>query len=116
VGPLQCDVEGIAERGLIIRHLVLPNGQSASNEVLAFLKSAFDPEDVSVSLMAQYRPMYEAHRHPEIRGRVRATEYETIKRAFIDAGFRGYYQDPETMDNSFCIDFTQRKEEPLTGR
>jgi putative pyruvate formate lyase activating enzyme len=116
VGPLQCDVEGIAERGLIIRHLVLPNGQSASTEVLAFLKSAFDPEDVSVSLMAQYRPMYNAHRHPEIRGRVRAAEYETIKRAFIDAGFRGYYQDPDTMDTSFCIDFTRRKEEPLTGR
>jgi putative pyruvate formate lyase activating enzyme len=116
VGPLQCDVEGIAERGLIIRHLVLPNGQSASNEVLAFLKSAFDPEDVSVSLMAQYRPMYEAHRHPEIRGRVRAAEYEALKRAFIAAGFGGFYQDPAAMDASFCIDFTRRKEDPLTGR
>ena len=116
VGPLRCDEKGIAERGLIIRHLVLPNGQSASNEVLAFLKSAFDPEDISVSLMAQYRPMYEAHRHPEIRGRVRAAEYEALKRAFIAAGFGGFYQDPAAMDTSFCIDFTRRKEEPLTGR
>lgn len=115
-GPLRCDPEGIAERGLIIRHLVLPNDQSASYDVLAFLKSAFDPEDISVSLMAQYRPMYGAARYPELRDRVGAAAYEAVKRAFIDAGFGGYYQDPAAMDTSFCIDFTQRKEEPLTGR
>jgi putative pyruvate formate lyase activating enzyme len=115
VGPLRCDGEGIAERGLCIRHLVLPNDRSASLEVLAFLESAFDPADVTVSLMAQYRPMYHAGRHPEICGRVGADEYEAVKRAFVDAGFGGYYQDPAAMDASFCIDFTRRKEEPLTG-
>jgi putative pyruvate formate lyase activating enzyme len=116
VGPLRCDPQGIAERGLIIRHLVLPNAQSASTEVLAFLEATFDTGDISVSLMAQYRPMYGAHRHPEIDRCVGAAEYETVKRAFIDAGFGGYYQDHAAMDASFCIDFTRRKEEPLTGR
>jgi putative pyruvate formate lyase activating enzyme len=116
VGPLRCDAEGIAERGLCVRHLVLPNGRSASHEVLGFLQSAFDPADVTISLMAQYRPMYRAGRHPEIRERVGAAEYEEIKRAFISAGFGGFYQEPAAMDASFCIDFTRRKEEPLTGR
>ena len=116
VGPLRCDASGIAERGLCIRHLVLPNGQSASTELLAFLKSAFDPEDISISLMAQYRPMFRAAGFPEIREPVAVAEYEAVKRAFIDAGFSGFYQDPDAMDGSFCIDFTCRKEEPLTGR
>jgi uncharacterized Fe-S radical SAM superfamily protein PflX len=40
-------------RGLCIRHLVLPNDQSASRAVLAFLKNTFDPQDVTISLMTQ---------------------------------------------------------------
>ena len=115
VGPLRCDETGIAHRGLCIRHLVLPNDQSASREVLAFLKEAFDPEDVTVSLMAQYRPLYGADRHALIGTVVDRREYERIKQEFIDAGFGGFYQEPEKLDTAFVIDFTKRKEEPLTG-
>jgi len=115
VGPLRCAAEGIAERGLCIRHLVLPNDQSASREVLAFLKNTFDPQDVTISLMAQYRPFYESERHPPISGCLAPVEYEQIKAAFVEAGFGGFYQEPERLDTSFCIDFKQRKEEPLTG-
>ena len=115
VGPLRCAAEGIAERGLCIWHLVLPNDQSASREVLAFLKNTFDPQDVTISLMAQYRPFYESERHPPISGCLAPVEYERIKAAFVEAGFGGFYQEPERLDTSFCIDFKQRKEEPLTG-
>jgi len=115
VGPLRASETGIAERGLCIRHLVLPNDQSASREVLAFLKNTFDPQDVTVSLMAQYRPLYGADRHALIGTVVDRREYERIKQAFIDAGFEGFYQEPEKLDTAFIIDFKQRKEEPLTG-
>jgi putative pyruvate formate lyase activating enzyme len=115
VGPLRCDETGIAQRGLCIRHLVLPNDQSASREVLAFLKNTFDPRDITVSLMAQYRPLYGANRHALIGTTVDRREYERIKKAFIDAGFGGFYQEPEKLDAAFIIDFKQRKEEPLTG-
>jgi putative pyruvate formate lyase activating enzyme len=115
VGPLRCVETGIAHRGLCIRHLVLPNDQSASREVLAFLENTFDPQDITVSLMAQYRPLYCADRHALIATLVDRREYERIKQAFIDAGFGGFYQEPERLDTSFCIDFKQRKEEPLTG-
>jgi putative pyruvate formate lyase activating enzyme len=115
VGPLVCDDAGIARRGLCIRHLVLPNDQSASRELLAFLKQTFDPEDIAVSLMAQYRPLYGADRHALIGTVVDRREYERIKQEFIDAGFGGFYQEPEKLDTAFVIDFKQRKEEPLTG-
>jgi putative pyruvate formate lyase activating enzyme len=115
VGPLRCNENGIAERGLCIRHLVLPNDQSASREVLAFLKTTFDPEDITISLMAQYRPLYRAHGHALIGKTVDDQEYEKIKQEFIEAGFRGFYQEPEKLDTAFVIDFTKRKEEPLTG-
>ncbi len=115
VGPLACDAAGIAHRGLLIRHLVLPNDQSVSRAVLDFLTRTFDPRDISVSLMAQYRPLYCAERHEPIGRRVGLSEYEAIKREFIAAGFEGYYQEPEKLDTAFVIDFTRRKEEPLTG-
>lgn len=115
VGPLRCDDAGIAFRGLCIRHLVLPNGQSASRGVLAFLAQTFDPQDVFISLMAQYRPLYGADRHALIGTRVEAQEYERIKQEFIRAGFEGFYQEPERLDAAFVIDFKTRKEDPLTG-
>jgi len=115
VGPLRCDDAGIAHRGLCIRHLVLPNGQSASREVLAFLKNTFDPQDIFISLMAQYRPLYGADRHALIGTRIDPSEYETIKQDFIAAGFEGFYQDPERLDTAFVIDFKSRKEDPLCG-
>jgi putative pyruvate formate lyase activating enzyme len=115
VGSLRCGDDGVAHRGLCIRHLVLPNGQSASREVLAFLKSTFDPQDIFISLMAQYRPLYDADRHALIATRVDPQEYEGIKQEFITAGFEGFYQEPEQLDTAFVIDFKTRKEDPLTG-
>ena len=115
VGPLRCDDAGIAHRGLCIRHLVLPNDQSASGEVLAFLKQTFDPQDIFISLMAQYRPLYGADRHALMGKRIDSREYEIIKQEFMAAGFEGFYQDPERLDTAFVIDFKTRKEEPLIG-
>jgi len=65
--------------------------------------------------MAQYRPLYGADRHALIGTRVEAQEYERIKQEFIQAGFEGFYQEPEQLDTAFVIDFKTRKEDPLTG-
>jgi putative pyruvate formate lyase activating enzyme len=115
VGPLQCDDQGIAYRGLCVRHLLLPNDQSASREILMFLKNTFDPRDISISLMAQYRPLYGANRHDLIGKRIAPQDYEQVKQEFIEACFEVFYQEPEKLDTRFVIDFKERKEEPLTG-
>jgi putative pyruvate formate lyase activating enzyme len=116
VGPLKTDRDGIAYRGLCIRHLVLPEGAAGSKQVCDFLARTFDPADITVSLMAQYRPMHRAAEFPEINRKITAEEYWTELSRFTEAGFQVIAQEPEKLDTSFCIDFKTRKEERLDGK
>ncbi len=115
VGPLKTDNSGIAYRGMCIRHLVLPLGKAQSDAVLDFLVKNFDPQDITISLMAQYRPFYRACDFPELSGTLTAEEYETVKLKFEQADIAGYYQEIVKLDTRFCIDFTKRKSQPLRG-
>jgi putative pyruvate formate lyase activating enzyme len=114
-GPLKVDSDGIAWRGLCIRHLVLPGNTLSSENVLSFLKTSFDPIDITVSLMAQYRPLYKTSKFPEIDTTLNPDEYERTKEQFIEAGFEGFYQQIEKIDTKFIINFKEHKEERLTG-
>jgi Uncharacterized Fe-S protein PflX, homolog of pyruvate formate lyase activating proteins len=116
VGPLRIDKNEIAYRGLCIRHLVLPNGQAHSDDIVKFLAASFDPQDLTVSLMAQYRPLYRAREFPEISRGPTREEYDSIKRLFENADIAGFFQEMEQLDGNFCIDFKSRKHAPLTGR
>lgn len=113
VGPMRLDSEGIAKRGLCIRHLVLPQNMQSSASVIVFLTRHFDPEDISISLMAQYNPLYKAKDITAINRRITEEEYESTKRMFLDAGFTGYFQEYEKMNENFIIDFKVRKSERL---
>jgi len=115
VGPLTMDKNGIARRGMCIRHLVLPSAQSHSEDIFEFLMKSFDPHDLTISLMAQYRPLHKACDFPEIARTLLPTEYEPVKRKFEEAGIGGFYQELSELDTRFCIDFTKRKSEPLRG-
>lgn len=86
VGPLEVDEQGIARRGLLVRHLVMPGRQSTSREVMEFLAS-LDP-DIYVNVMAQYRPCHRAHEAPEIARRITAEEYNEAVQAAREAGLR----------------------------
>lgn len=112
-GPLICNSDGIATRGLCIRHLVLPNDFAESGSVLEFLLSTFDPADIHISLMAQYRPLFCAADHPEINRMITHDEYNRVKKQFVDAGFTVYFQELATINEAFVIDFTKRKEAAL---
>lgn len=115
VGPLRTNAQGVAYRGLCIRHLVLPNELAGSELIEHFLQSHFDPQDICISLMAQYRPLHKAKDIPQLARRTSLQEYEKAKELFISAGFGGYYQEADKLDTSFCIDFSTRKNEPLGG-
>jgi putative pyruvate formate lyase activating enzyme len=114
VGPLRLDGNGIAYHGLCIRHLVLPEGAAGTEDIYDFLKSAFDPPDIFISLMAQYRPLYRAYEFPGINRSVTPEEYEHLTKKFVDAGFGGFYQNLSRMNDKFIIDFKKRKTERLT--
>ena len=87
------DGEGVARRGLIIRHLVLPNGLAGTQEVLNWIAENLSPR-VHISLMDQYFPAYKAVGHPILGRKITAEEYEEALRAFEDAGLeRGWMQE-----------------------
>jgi putative pyruvate formate lyase activating enzyme len=109
VGPLRVNNDGIARRGLCIRHLVLPGNIQGSSSTIQFLKDHFDPEDISISLMAQYNPLYKAKDILSINRKITEEEYEVTKQEFIVAGFDGFFQEFEKMNQNFIIDFTTRK-------
>ncbi len=77
VGDLILDAEGLASRGLLVRHLVLPNGIAGTDQVLAFLGREISP-NAYVNLMDQYRPCYEANLYPELNRAVTAPEFEEV--------------------------------------
>jgi putative pyruvate formate lyase activating enzyme len=74
VGPLKLDEKGIAVRGLLVRHLVLPGGVSGTEEVLEFIASL--SPSIGVSLMSQYFPAHEAVGIHELGRKITGEEYE----------------------------------------
>jgi len=73
VGVLQVDDKGIAQKGLIIRHLVLPGNAANTKEVLESI-ARISPS-IPVSLMSQYFPAHRAHAIPELNRKLSAEEY-----------------------------------------
>jgi len=65
VGILLVNEHGIAERGLLIRHLVLPNNISGAEEIMKFIAEEIS-KDTFINIMDQYYPCFKAHAYPEI--------------------------------------------------
>jgi len=78
VGDLVMDENGIAERGLLVRHLVLPENVSGTDEVLAFLAEEISP-DTYVNVMDQYRPCYRADENPPLDRGITRGEFDQAK-------------------------------------
>jgi putative pyruvate formate lyase activating enzyme len=92
VGPLKLDAEGIAYRGMLIRHLVLPEELSGTQDNLAFLVEQIGPE-IWISLMHQYFPAHEAVHTPPLNRKVTRQEYERAFRMVTDFGLEnGFVQ------------------------
>ena len=77
VGDLVLDEHGIAQRGLIVRHLVMPGLTSDSEAILHFIADELSPETY-VNIMDQYRPCFQAGRSPEIARRTTPAEHRTV--------------------------------------
>jgi putative pyruvate formate lyase activating enzyme len=85
VGDLQLDEDGLAWRGLLVRHLVLPDGLAGTSEVVRFLAEQISPETY-LNLMDQYRPAYRARAFPQLARSTTADEYRTAVRLAHEAG------------------------------
>jgi putative pyruvate formate lyase activating enzyme len=84
VGDLQMDENGVATRGLLVRHLVMPEHLQGSVEAARFL-AGLSP-DTYVNVMAQYRPCHRADRHPQLCRSINQDEHQQAIQAMRDAG------------------------------
>lgn len=84
VGDLTLDEAGLAVRGLLVRHLVLPEGLAGTEGIMRFL-AELSP-DTYVNVMPQYRPCFRAAEVPALRRRITAQEYAEAVRQAQTAG------------------------------
>lgn len=93
VGVLVSDADGVARRGLIVRHLVLPNGLAGTREVMRFVATELGA-DTFVSLMSQYYPAHRAADVAELARGITPEEWAEAQAALSEAGLsNGWVQD-----------------------
>ena len=103
-GDLVIDEHGIAKKGLIIRHLVLPNDLSDSEVSFRFISEEVGRQTF-ISAMSQYFPAHKAHKHPLLSRSIRESEYEKVLGWLEKYGLdNGWVQDYSSRDY-YCPDF-----------
>jgi putative pyruvate formate lyase activating enzyme len=85
VGDLQVNQKGLALRGLLVRHLVLPENLAGTDQIVQFLATEISPNSY-LNLMDQYRPAFKAHHFPELNRSITRQEYAAAIKMAQDAG------------------------------
>lgn len=87
VGDLIIDDRGIALRGLLVRHLVLPGGIAGTEEIVRFIAEEIS-KDTYINIMDQYYPCYKAFEHPPLDRRITTKEYAEAIELALKAGLK----------------------------
>ena len=105
VGAPVLDENGIMKKGVIIRHLVLPNNLQNSKDVLKWINDNIDNK-VFVSVMAQYFPTHRAKDFPELNRKLTKEEYEEIENFLYSLNLdNGYIQELGEHEEEYVPDF-----------
>jgi putative pyruvate formate lyase activating enzyme len=111
VGELVVDEDGVARKGLIVRHLILPNGIAGGRESLAWLAEEVSPR-VAVSLMSQYHPMHRAYKYESLSRPISPSEYKEALRVMEAAGLGEGWAQGMASHRVFLPDF-RRNDHPF---
>jgi len=104
VGYPVFDKDGIIQKGLIIRHLVLPGHVDDSLRVLEWIAGNLS-QSIYVSLMSQFVPCYKAIGHPVLDRHITRHEYEKVTNKFVKLGLNGYVQERDSASEQYIPDF-----------
>lgn len=104
VGSPVFNENGIIKKGLIIRHLVLPNHIRNSKMILKWIKENFSNK-ILVSVMAQYFPSFKANETEDINRKLNQDEYKEIEEFVSDLNINGYIQDLEDNEEQYVPNF-----------
>jgi putative pyruvate formate lyase activating enzyme len=85
VGVAKPTADGIMQRGLMIRHLVMPNDVGGSKKIIEWIAENL-PKDTYVNIMAQYTPAHKAYDYPQISRRITGDEYQEVVRKAKEVG------------------------------
>ena len=107
VGNLVVDDMGIARRGLVVRHLILPNRLAGSQESLAWLASEVSPT-VSVSIMSQYFPAHRAGQIPLLARTISPSEYSEVIELLDELGIENGWLQEMGVSESYLPDFRRQ--------
>ncbi|MBA7576389.1 MAG: radical SAM protein [Dehalococcoidia bacterium] len=105
VGELVTDEAGVARRGLIVRHLILPNGIAGSRDSLSWLVGKLSPR-VSVSLMSQYFPAHRARRSPLLARTISPEEHDEVSRLVAELGIENGWMQAMSSSRNYLPDFS----------
>ena len=101
VGAVEYNERGMLKKGLIVRHMVMPNGAEDSAEVLRWIAEHLPLDDILVSIMSQYTPFHRSEEFPEIHRRLSEEEYDGV----LDV------LDELDIENGFCQELSSATEE-----
>lgn len=107
VGRLRINEDGYAEKGLLVRHLILPGHVENSLKVLQILAD-INPQ-IHISLMSQYYPTYKALEYPPLNRKLNPQEFKAVQEAMLELGLEnGWCQDFDSSED-FLPDFSSDK-------
>ena len=106
VGPYEIDDDGILQKGVVIRHLILPGCVDNTKAVIDWVRGHFDDGQVLFSLMRQYVPCGRAGEYPEIDRPLSDEEYDEAEQYLFDSGIEdGFVQEKGSASDAFIPAF-----------
>ena len=101
VGKPVFDGRGVIQKGVIVRHLILPNCTEDSKRVIKYLYETYG-DDIFISIMNQFTPLDHIADYPELQRKITQAEYDEVVDYAVDLGVEnGFIQEGETADESF---------------
>lgn len=105
-GGLQYDQHGILQKGVIIRHMVLPGCKDDSIQLLHWMKDTLPEGSYLLSLLSQYTPFYKSCEYPEINRRITTYEYNKVLDTAIALGLTdGFMQEKSSAKEEYTPPF-----------
>ena len=108
-GKPEFDDRGILQKGVIIRHLVLPGSRKDSIQLMDIIGETFSKDEILISLMSQFTPTENCKNIKELSRRTTTFEYNSVIKAVEKYGFEGYIQQKSSADDVYIPQFFNDK-------